>query len=229
MCKGSCHEVTEGLSCRAALCIDNPPMSPRIGLPQKCNAFLWDSRKGGRVESTPLPSFRPTRGGMPACGSISTMRRTSPKGAKFASKACPSLPSFRPTRGGMPACRSISTMRRTSSKGAKSAGGGVPNSPVIPRNEMTRNPPTRDREQKARRSLTYVRDDGSGARSSLAACRLPPLLLILYEEIPRSAAPHFGMTSEKLPCACTGAFSKIHQYLVTLTDLTTMGISMGVS
>ena len=36
-------------------------------------------------------SFRPTRGEMPACRSISTMRRTSPIGAKSASRGIPPL------------------------------------------------------------------------------------------------------------------------------------------
>ena len=87
-----------------------PPLSPRIGLPQKCTAFLRDSRKGGRVESTPSPSFRPTRGEMPACRSIPTMRRTSPNGAKSA-MARPTLPSFRPTQGEMPASPFLSFRR----------------------------------------------------------------------------------------------------------------------
>ena len=44
--------------------------------------------KLGRV--TLLPSFRPTRGEIPACRSISTKRRTSPKGAKSAKRGIPS-------------------------------------------------------------------------------------------------------------------------------------------
>ena len=43
----------------------------------------------GEMPVSPFLSFRPTRGEMPACRSISTMRRTSPNGAKFASRGAP--------------------------------------------------------------------------------------------------------------------------------------------
>ncbi len=40
--------------------------------------------QGQRMQGSPLAaSFRPTRGGMPACKSIPTKRRTSPNGAKY--------------------------------------------------------------------------------------------------------------------------------------------------
>ncbi len=59
LCKGSCHEVTEGLSLVQNPHFNNLPLSPRIGLPQKREAFLRDIRKGA---FHPLP-FRPAAPG----------------------------------------------------------------------------------------------------------------------------------------------------------------------
>ena len=59
LCKGSCHEVTEGLSLVQNPHFNNLPLSPRIGLPQKREAFLRDIRKGSL--SPPSPSAPPLR------------------------------------------------------------------------------------------------------------------------------------------------------------------------
>ena len=54
---------------------------------RRCGARAPSGRSTGGAP--PPPSFRPTRGEMPACRSISTKRRTSPIGAKQRSEGSP--------------------------------------------------------------------------------------------------------------------------------------------